>query len=71
VLRPLPMHVAYLVPENQIKRKDEYINTKQVHDQPRLFMISCVVSCASGVFCSCLEFLDTTITFRTSNVAGW
>jgi hypothetical protein len=24
------MHVAYLVPENQIKRKDEYRNTQQV-----------------------------------------
>jgi hypothetical protein len=24
------MHVTYLVPENQMKRKDEYKNTQQV-----------------------------------------
>jgi hypothetical protein len=34
VLRPLPMHIAYLVPENQKKRKNEYRNTQQVQLEP-------------------------------------
>jgi hypothetical protein len=30
---------------------------RQVHDEPRLFMIGCVVCCAFGVPCSYLESL--------------
>jgi hypothetical protein len=34
VLHPVPMHVAILVPENQMKCKNEYRNTQQVQLGP-------------------------------------